>query len=142
LDGRLFREAAPSPTRILATATVSNITDLNRAVFDVKIDTLFSTRSDLLAYIPPSSVPNYMTLPETVLLSGTASGTLANLQSDLKLLATRDDKTSEVLVKGNIRNLSEKTPSFDIALQSGNFDRAELLAYLHSLAALFHHAGD
>ena len=85
----------------------------------------------MMAYIPPQTLPEYMNLPDEVILTGTAKGTLDKVRSQLRLLSTRGNNKSHIAIKGIISQFA--TPQdmdFDVDVQSLQLHQQELAAYL------------
>lgn len=131
IDGQTTRLNDSIPSKILATTTIQNALGPDSLYFDIQLDTFFTNRANLLAYLPRDSIPEYVTLPESLLLTGTTKGTLSNLQSDLQLFASRDGKTSQLSANGSIIDLlSLDSATFDLQLESISIERNEIQAYL------------
>ena len=122
---------APFATQIKAKASIQNLTNKDLAYLDVQLDTFYTSRADLLAYLPPDAIPSYMVLPDRFILSGTVKGKMANLESTLELFTYRNEEASQVKAIGNISGLfTDEKPSFDISLDAGSLSQAELQSFL------------
>ena len=131
LTANTFRPNAPFPTKIKAAINGQNIMDLPNAFLDIQIDTFLTSKADLLAYLPPKALPDYVNLPDKFRLAGTIKGPLAKLDSDLQLLTFRNEKANQITAIGGISGLfTAGQPVFDIALDADDIGQEELAAFL------------
>ncbi|AEE51592.1 translocation/assembly module TamB domain-containing protein [Haliscomenobacter hydrossis] len=65
--------------------TIHNATDPDHFSVDLNIRQFSTSRNDALLFVPPNSIPDSITLPESMSLSGTVKGSAANLNADLDL---------------------------------------------------------
>ncbi|MBK9491618.1 MAG: translocation/assembly module TamB domain-containing protein [Haliscomenobacter sp.] len=72
-------------TRADLSGTINNATDPDHFSVDLNIRQISTNRNDALLFVPPNSIPDSITLPETMSLSGTVKGSAANLDADLDL---------------------------------------------------------
>ncbi|WP_207495060.1 translocation/assembly module TamB domain-containing protein [Aridibaculum aurantiacum] len=76
-------------TKVDISGTLANATDPNAFSADLNIRNISTSRSDVLSFVPPKSIPNNITIPEAMALSGTvrggASSTYANLSLNTSL---------------------------------------------------------
>ena len=72
-------------TKVDVYGTLVNATDPNRVAGDLTIRNLSTSRSDLLSFVPPKSVPDNITLPEAMAISGTVRGNMQAAQANLTL---------------------------------------------------------
>ncbi len=125
------RSGAPAPTKIQTRATLKNIRDPKDAAINIQIDTLYTSRPDLLAYLPPATLPEYVNLPEYLILTGEVNGPVADLQSNLQLLTYRAGDPSQIKVLGGVTGLfTDNAPAFDLTVDIADVDRQELSAFL------------
>jgi hypothetical protein len=130
LNGQTTRILAPVPSELEISARIKNVMDLDRAFFDIRLDSLYTTKEDFTAYLPPGTIPEYIELPNKLMLKGTATGTMKNLKSDFKLSSVRNGKVSDFLASGSVSDLLSGNIGFDITLESAEFSRADLQAFL------------
>lgn len=64
---------------------INNATDPDHFLVDLNIRQLNTSRKDVLLFVPPNSIPDSITLPERMSLTGTAKGNAANLDAKLDL---------------------------------------------------------
>ena len=72
-------------TRADLSGTINNATDPDHFSVDLNIRQLSTNRNDALLFVPPNSIPDSITLPESMSLSGTVKGSAVNLDADLDL---------------------------------------------------------
>ncbi|HOY19823.1 MAG TPA: translocation/assembly module TamB domain-containing protein, partial [Haliscomenobacter sp.] len=72
-------------TRADLSGTIKNATDPDHFSVDLNIRQLSTNRNDALLFVPPNSIPDSITLPESMSLSGTVKGSAVNLDADLDL---------------------------------------------------------
>ncbi|MCJ8210201.1 translocation/assembly module TamB domain-containing protein [Mucilaginibacter sp. RS28] len=92
-----------SNTRILASATLRGLPDVNKAYFDVNIGDFNTTRSDILKLVPAGTIPNTVTIPESMDLKGTLKGSMRDLTARMNLrtnLGAAD-------IHGRVRNATD-----------------------------------
>lgn len=86
---RLFaleeRFASDLLSRVRAGGSIYGVQAYPRTRLDITLDTLLVTRRTLLAYLPPSAIPEGYQLPTFVRGSGTIAGPMENLDVDLRL---------------------------------------------------------
>lgn len=130
LNGQTTRILAPVASELEISARIKNVMDLDRAFFDVRLDSLYTTKEDFTAYLPSETIPEYIDLPNKLMLQGTAKGTLKNLNSNFKLSSVRNGKVSDFLASGSVSDLLSGDIGFDITLESAEFSREDLQAFL------------
>lgn len=72
-------------TSVRASAKITGLPDMNKAYFDVKIADLTTRRSDLYALVPSGTIPPDISLPESIRLKGSFTGTASVFNTDLNL---------------------------------------------------------
>jgi len=87
-----------------ASAKVSGLPDMDKLKIDLRLTEFSGTREGLLGWLPENLLPEGFRLPERFALSGTYTGGLNDLQTNLSL------RTSEgnVVIQGNASNLSDE----------------------------------
>lgn len=94
LDLEKFSINALNDTHVAARGTLQNISDKNALSFDVELQELQTTATDLSTLLPDSLLPKSFVLPQQIALRGVFSGTLGNpamratLESDMGLVET------------------------------------------------------
>lgn len=89
MDLKKFSVSALGDTHVAARGGIRNVSDKNTLSFDLELEELRTTASDLAVLLPDTLLPESIALPQQLSLAGTFSGTLANpairatLQSDI-----------------------------------------------------------
>ena len=110
---------------------IQNLSEPSKLSFDINIDSLHTTNSELLTYLPKNSLPESIQLPEIFNLKGKIKGTLSDLQTDLQLSTERAAKKYFYDVAANIGNLSESdSMNFDVHIKTENIPREEIHYFL------------
>lgn len=131
IKGHARRTDQSDKSKLKAHALIQKILVQDSTYFDIVLDTLFTNRSDLQAYLPAGSLPEYVELPESVLLTGKARGTYADMSTELKILTYREGTTSELTAIGNIGELLQSDKTYvDLKFESLGLTQKELMAYL------------
>lgn len=130
LNGQTTRILAPVASELEISASIKNVMNLEQAYFDIRLDSLYTTKEDFMAYLPPETIPEYVELPNKLMLRGTAKGTTQNMTSDFKLSSVRNGKVSDFLASGSLSDLLSGKIGFDIVLESAEFTQADILAFM------------
>lgn len=80
--------------------TINNATDPDHFSVDLNIRQFSTSRNDVLLFVPPNTIPDSITLPETMALSGTVKGGAAKLDTDIDL----NTSLGSAQVNGSISN--------------------------------------
>lgn len=114
LDSLAYAPVRSDTTSFDLSGTVSGLASPNSMRMDLNIQQLEARGRQFTNFTPKN-----ITLPERITASGTLKGSLANLQTDLKLLAQRGGASSNLKLKGTLTNL--QTPDklgFDVAFEA------------------------
>ncbi|MEM1320626.1 MAG: translocation/assembly module TamB domain-containing protein [Bacteroidota bacterium] len=131
INAQTLRRGSQDLTQIRAKAQLRHLNQPDSLYLDVQLDTFRTFKSDLLAYLPPNSLPAYVNLPDRFTLTGDIKGYLSALQPNLRLLSYRQELAQQLNLSGNILGLlGEESPSFDIQLDAADISRQELLNFL------------
>lgn len=131
LDIKTSRPDETMAARLNSKAIIKNVWPIEKAYFDIQVDTFLTTRNDLLSYLSPDILPSYITLPNVLSLQGTAKGTVKNMTSDFRLAAIRGDKDSYIVTSSSFKELLDPNNlSFNIEINSLNVNPSEILAYI------------
>lgn len=97
-------------TRADLSGTLTNAADPKKIGADLVIRNLSTSRSDILLFAPPNSIPDKITLPDTLSLLGIVKGDVANMYVALALKTTLGDAS----INGTIANMTNaKTATYD-----------------------------
>lgn len=131
VKGTAQRTNYSEKVKIEAHAVIKNILNKDSTYFDILLDTFFTTRNDLMAYLPPKTFPDYVVLPEFLLLTGKAKGTYGNMETQIKLLTYREGNINEISAIGSIGDLLQTDKTYvDLKFESLELTRRELQSYL------------
>ena len=129
--GQTNRKHSPIATQIKANGIFKHILNPDSAYLHLQLDTFYTTREDVLAYMPPGVLPDYVNLPDHFILRGSLKGPFTNLESNLDLLTYRNNEANEVKAIGSISGLfTAEQPTFDVTLDAASISQAELMALL------------
>lgn len=127
IENRTFGNGMSS--RVRTSGVISGLTTFPETRLNVELDTLLATRSTILAYLPPGSLPEDYRLPDFARGSGTVSGPLEDLDLDLRLSLPGENTFASI--KGNIRNaLDADKLSLDLSVADLAIRIADLKAIL------------
>ena len=125
------RTGAAVSARLNGRVTLSNLTNPDALKYDVSLDTFFATRREILAYLPPGTLPTDVELPDELRLSGTARGDLKRVTTDLDFQSVRGSDVSTASFAGTINNLDDPDNlELDVELQGLDLKASEILAFL------------
>ncbi len=91
---------------------IYNANDPDHFSVDLNIRQFNTSRNDALLFVPPNSIPDSITLPETMSLSGTVKGSAAKLDAELDL----NTSLGNAQVNGSIGNAARSQK----AIYAGN----------------------
>jgi len=96
-----------------------HLLDETRLRYELELDTLFTTRESLQAYLPPELLPAYLTLPDQLVLQGAINGTADSVQTRLGLVTKLDSIENHLFVQGTAAQLDELAQTrFDLRIDS------------------------
>ncbi|MEK7254285.1 MAG: hypothetical protein AAB316_06035, partial [Bacteroidota bacterium] len=126
LDSAAVAVAADyEPARFDMQGTVQPSSVFEKTRLDLDIRQLEAGRAVIAGLMPPG-----MVAPEQISLTGKVGGALNDLQTDVKLTALRQQKTSTLAVEGNLKNATAPDSlRFDLRF-SGEVTKAEILGYV------------
>jgi translocation and assembly module TamB len=111
-------------TRADFSGTASNITDPDNYTVDLIINNISTTREDILSFVPPKTIPDSITLPETMSLSGTIRGNAASTYADIALITSLGDAT----IDGTISNAANPaTATYAAAISTRAIDVGRII---------------
>ncbi|WP_173021587.1 translocation/assembly module TamB domain-containing protein [Lewinella sp. W8] len=103
VENRSFGNGMQS--RVRTNGVVDGLQSYPRTSLDVNLDTLLATRSTLLAYLPPGTLPEDYRIPDFVRGSGTVTGPLDSLDVNLRLSLPGEE--TYATIRGQISNVLE-----------------------------------
>lgn len=117
-------------TRIDISGRLRGLPDMNNLGADLAIKNISSSQRDIALFVPRGTLPNNITLPAKINLSGKLNGNAGNLATNL-LLKTSLGNAS---VKGTMRQISDsKKSSYDLQLNTASLDLGTILQNKNNL---------
>lgn len=111
-------------TRVDLSGTINGLPEIKNLKANLNIKQLKSSRRNLQRFVPANTLPSNITIPDQLSLSGTVKGGSEDLLADLGLRTS----LGEVLVKGRLRNLSDKKlAGYDAYVQTKELDLGTIL---------------
>ena len=102
LQLRTSRPEMPLATYLRSSLRLQNVLGDTTLAFDLQLDSLYTTRPDLLAWLPTGVLPTGTTLPAQVLLTGRLSGSTQQLYPDLTLRLQDAAGRGELNLQGSV----------------------------------------
>ncbi|HRQ49170.1 MAG TPA: hypothetical protein PLR74_01445, partial [Agriterribacter sp.] len=120
-------------TRVAVKGRITGLPDAQKINANLDINTISSSKKDILSFMPAGSLPAGITLPDRISLSGKINGGTEKLYADLKL----NTSLGKVLLKGNTQNITdEKNAVYDIGLQTQSLDIGTILQDKNNLGPI------
>lgn len=92
-------------SRVQTNGLISGLKTFPNTRLNVELDTILATRSTILAYLPPGTLPDDYSIPDFLRGSGTVSGPMDDLDVNLRLNIPGEETYASI--NGNIRNALE-----------------------------------
>ncbi len=102
---------------------ITGLPDMDKARFDLNVHRIYTTRNDLLAFIPRESLPDAINLPGFIDMRGTLKGSLNNIQANLRTNSSFGGANINAVY--DARRKGAEKYNADVALQ--NFHLGKLL---------------
>ena len=110
-------------TQIETKGQIRSLTNVDKLFIDLTFNPIKTTSSDLMAILPDSTIPASIQLPEEIYLKGNYKGTLSDFVTAVDMSTT----TGNAFLHADIKNLKNEDPSYDVTLQTHNFNLGKLL---------------
>ena len=111
-------------TKVDMTGTLKGLPDINTLNADLIIRSLQSSKKDILAFVPASSIPENIAIPDKFSLSGNIKGSKENFITKL-LLQTN---MGEAAIYANGKNITDKLKaSYDARIETKQLDLGAIL---------------
>jgi hypothetical protein len=108
-------------TKLKATGSIRGLPDIDRTTFDLLIDHLDISSADLHEFLPDSTIPPQIRVPDDMHLDGSFNGTIRAFDADLNINTSDGDASLD-------GNLSLEDPmSFAGSLKLNAFDAGRVL---------------
>lgn len=109
-------------TQIDITGNIKNITNIDRALFNVNIHKLQTSKRDITAFVAPKSLPQNINLPNYIAATGKFTGTMKAFNTNLNI---KTDMGS-ARVTGTM-NLAKNRETYNAKVSLNNFNLGRLL---------------
>jgi len=111
-------------TRAAASGSIAGLPDMKRLRGNIRLIELRTNRADLFTLLPAGSIPNTITVPETMRLSGTIAGSMIDARANLNM----QKNLGNARVNGSIRNAMDKTKaSYSARITTSNIQLGTIL---------------
>ena len=110
-------------TKVAASGRIIGLPDVNKAYFDLDIKDLQSGSKDLNGILPPGTIPNSIQMPSKFSAVGTFKGTIANFNTDLKLVSSFGNAKINGTYDRTIKNYDR----YDAKMELTNFDLGKFI---------------
>ncbi|MEL7118026.1 MAG: translocation/assembly module TamB domain-containing protein [Bacteroidota bacterium] len=131
LEATTTRPGIPIATKLKSTGVINNVLDFEDLSFKLNVDTLYTSKSDLLSIIPASALPDYLDFPPELILSGALDGNLDSIKTEFDLYSIRGGNFSFLNASGDVSGFSSgSTPNFDLTINELDLKAEEILAFL------------
>ncbi|HEY4149567.1 MAG TPA: hypothetical protein VGM41_11585, partial [Chitinophagaceae bacterium] len=121
--------------------TIRNPTDTKNFQASLQVKNIITTKKDLLALLPPGSLPSNTSIPENLRLSGRLDGGTKEMNADLVLVSS----SGTLMLKGYIHPLTDiKNAAYDLHLETQQLDVGYILqdpANFGTLTGVFYAKG-
>jgi hypothetical protein len=72
-------------SRLAFSGRIKGLPDAKKAIYDIEIKKLYTTKSDIDIFLPKNTIPRSIRIPDTVSLNGRFNGTVNKFQTDITL---------------------------------------------------------
>ncbi len=111
-------------TKIDLSGTIAGLPDVNKTKVNLNIRNLSASKSDLLSFIPPNSLPSNITLPDQLTASGTINGGMQDVTTNLTL----NTNLGGVTIKGRIQQPADpKAVRYNVAIKTRNLQLGRIM---------------
>lgn len=119
--------------QINMSGNVKGLPDEKKMEADLSIKNISASRKDLLALLPPNTLPANITLPEKMSVSGLLKGNMENIVTDMQLRTS----LGNAIIKGSMLHLTNtKTSGYDIVLHTQALDLGAVLQNKNTLGPI------
>jgi len=106
------------PFKMTTKAIIKNLNNTKNLQYDIAISNSRVEKNFILSILPQGTIPPDISLPDVIILTGTAKGDMNNVQSDLKLEGNYGTAT----IKGYVYNFKNKEEArYDLQFATNNF---------------------
>jgi translocation and assembly module TamB len=90
-------------TRVDLSGVIANATDPNKFTADLNIRNISTSRSDVMSFVPPKTIPANITVPEAMSLNGVVRGNMASTYANVNI----NTSLGNARVNGRINNATD-----------------------------------
>lgn len=120
-------------TKIDVKGQLKGLPDIDKASANLVINTISSSRSDILKFVPKKSLPQGITFPDRFALNGRINGNMGKLSTDLALKTN----LGNALVKGEVQQITDaRKAKYDVVVQTQSLDLGTILQDKETLGPL------
>jgi len=113
-----------APFKLVAKANIKNLNNTKKLRYDIVINNSRIEKSFINTIVPQGTIPPNISLPDIIIVTGSAKGDMNNIQPDLKL----DGNYGTATVKGYVYNFKNKEEAiYDLQFTTNNFALGRLL---------------
>ncbi len=111
-------------TRLDVNGRVRGLPDMNKMSADLTIKNISSSRSDIQQFVPRKSLPQNITLPQQMGLSGNLKGSMGDLSTHLALFTDLGNAT----VSGRLQQITDaRRAGYDMTVETKSLDLGTIL---------------
>ncbi len=111
-------------TDINVTGGIKGLPDFKKLNVDLAIHKFQTSREDILSLVPKNTIPDSITLPESILATGIIRGDMNDLHTGLAVYTSLGDAT----VIASLKNITDKHRSaYDIMMEAKNLQLGKLM---------------
>jgi hypothetical protein len=120
-------------TSIKASGSIKGLPQVSKLYADIRIVEFKSSKNDVKSFIPPKILPEFLQIPENLIVRGNFKGTIQEFNTQLKMHSTEGDAFVDLQMKdhGKSYNGNIQLDSFNlghILTQEKNIGKVSLLA--------------
>ncbi len=120
----VFQISGLRDTKLEVSGSLTGLPDVNKMSAHLTIKNISTSKRDMDLLIPTGTIPQNITVPNQMQLSGKLNGDMGNLSADLLLKTT----LGNIAVKGTMQQMAEPQKSvYDMQLQSQSLDLGTIL---------------
>ncbi|HEX5026132.1 MAG TPA: translocation/assembly module TamB domain-containing protein, partial [Agriterribacter sp.] len=120
----VFQISGLRDTKLDMSGSLTGLPDINKMGADLTIKNISTSKRDMDVFIPTGTIPQNITVPDQMQLSGKLNGNMGNLSANLVLKTT----LGNIAAKGTMRQMTDPQQSvYDVQLQSQSLDLGTIL---------------
>jgi len=118
-----FEASGIGNTSIAISGSIRGLPDAENAVYNLNIRNFRTTSRDLNLFLPPGTIPDSITLPESFTATGNFRGTATNFNTNLDIKSS----SGNAVVDANIDMRRENAEVYDARISLDEFDLGRLI---------------